>query len=209
MIDEIWKEISELSILEAAFLMLGIDPEIHDDQCDKVSGYEDYFNSHPISDQVAKKIHILFSAVNTGEIAAMRRKPRADGAESASDIFILKSDYLKWLSAHDYHHIVTEFSYEVQSAPPEVSTGPTGDDRHRTPPKTGEQLPPADEDKNLRGCKKYIVDHWPAIRKLCGPDADGRQVLNVLKKHLDASELPKLKTVQNCLIDLRNKNLIS
>jgi hypothetical protein len=208
MIGTIWKEISELSIREAAFLMLGIDPEIHDDRCDRDSDYWDYFSSHPISDQVNEKIHVLSSAVNVGKIAETRRTPRADGAESASDIFILKSDYLKWMSAHGYDDIVKAFSYGAESAPPESSPGLTGDGRRQTPPRERGQLSSEHQDEKLRGCKRHIAEHWPAIRKLRGPDADAHHVLNELKKHLEARELPKLKTVQNCLIALRNKNLI-
>jgi hypothetical protein len=59
------------------------------------------------------------------------------------------------------------------------------------------------------GCRRLIREHWPTIKALHGPDADGRQVRRVLKDNIDESEkLPELKTVQNRLIDLRKENLI-
>lgn len=74
------------------------------------------------------------------------------------------------------------------------------------------RFPTPDKGKDIkteRGCRRQIREHWDKIKLLNGVNADGRQVLSVLKIHVDASELPKkLKTVQNCLIQLRKEKLI-
>ena len=59
-----------------------------------------------------------------------------------------------------------------------------------------------------RGCRRLIRENWGDIRSLHGVDADGRQVRNLLKRRVEPSELPALKTIQNCLIVLRKENLI-
>ena len=63
--------------------------------------------------------------------------------------------------------------------------------------------------KDERGCRRLIRENWAAIKSLYGKDADARQVLIVLKRNQGEDEkLPKLKTVQNNLIKLRNERLI-
>lgn len=63
--------------------------------------------------------------------------------------------------------------------------------------------------KTERGCRRLIREKWETIRTLHGPNADARQVLNVLTRHANEfDEMPKLKTVQNKLRELRKANLI-
>jgi len=60
-----------------------------------------------------------------------------------------------------------------------------------------------------RGCRRLILENWDKIEAEYGPNADGRQVLRVLKRNLDKGEKePALKTIQNRLIILRNEKLI-
>lgn len=60
-----------------------------------------------------------------------------------------------------------------------------------------------------RGCRRLILENWDKIKLLHGDNADGWQVLKVLKTHIDEDErVPKLKTVQNRLIELRKEKLI-
>ena len=60
-----------------------------------------------------------------------------------------------------------------------------------------------------RGCRGLILKNWHKITLLHGDNADGQQVLRVLKRELDVSErAPKLKTVQNNLILLRKEKKI-
>lgn len=71
---------------------------------------------------------------------------------------------------------------------------------------------PAHEKRDItreRGCRRLIRENWGTIRSLHGNDADGRQVLRVLKQNMEKNEqVPKLKTIQNHLIVLRKEKLI-
>ena len=58
-----------------------------------------------------------------------------------------------------------------------------------------------------RGARRRILEHWDSIEKEYGPNADGRQVLRVLKRD-KGEDVPVLKTVQNRLSDLRAEKLI-
>jgi len=63
--------------------------------------------------------------------------------------------------------------------------------------------------KHERGCRRIIRDYWLDIRNLYGKDADGHQVLRVLNRKMEKDKTkPSLKTVQNCLIELRKEKLI-
>ncbi len=60
-----------------------------------------------------------------------------------------------------------------------------------------------------RGCRRAILEAWDDIEKCHGPNADGRQVLRVLRRIKTGSEeAPQLKTIQNRLSDLRKEKLI-
>ncbi len=68
--------------------------------------------------------------------------------------------------------------------------------------------PPKSIDKE-RGCRRLIRENWDEIKKLYGQNPDGRQVLRVIKRHLDKDQSPPvIKTVQNKLAQLRGENLI-
>jgi hypothetical protein len=58
-----------------------------------------------------------------------------------------------------------------------------------------------------RGARRRILEKWDDIEKEYGPSADGRQVLRVLKRDADETEVA-LKTVQNHLSALRTERLI-
>ncbi len=109
---EKWKELSSLSILEAALLKFGIDPDHHEENCYSEPGYEEYFGSHVICDQVDITINALFDAVRSRVIEEVSRSPRIDGSVGASDVRILKSDYLKWLHEHGCPDALAAFSYQ-------------------------------------------------------------------------------------------------
>lgn len=128
MIREKWKELSSLSILEAALLKFGIDPDHHEARCDSEPGYEEYFSGRTICDQVDITINALFDAVRTRVIEEVSRSPRIDGSVGASDVRILKSHYLQWLNEHDCLEILSAFSYQDQtSAKTTTSITPAGD----------------------------------------------------------------------------------
>ena len=81
------------------------------------------------------------------------------------------------------------------------------------PPETNASEQAANNRKNHditkeRGCRRHILDNWDDIEKLHGAAVDGRRVHNLLKRRVDASELPTLKTVQNKLKLLRDEILI-
>jgi hypothetical protein len=60
----------------------------------------------------------------------------------------------------------------------------------------------------MRGCPRLILEHWDMLEQLHPKSPDGRQVLRYLKRHISDDELPVLKTVQNKLAELREKQLI-
>ncbi|HUV99688.1 MAG TPA: hypothetical protein VMV88_05965 [Gallionella sp.] len=61
-----------------------------------------------------------------------------------------------------------------------------------------------------RGCRRLIRDNWPDISNLYSKDADGHQVLVMLNRKMEEGKTrPSLKTVQNCLIELRKENLLN
>lgn len=128
MIREKWQELSSLSILEAALLKHGIDPDHHEEKCDSEPGYEEYFGSHIISDQVDITINALFDAVRSKVIDEVSRSPRIDGSVGAADVRILKSHYLRWLNEHGCPAILSAFSYKDQTSD-ETTTSitPAGD----------------------------------------------------------------------------------
>ena len=60
-----------------------------------------------------------------------------------------------------------------------------------------------------RGCRRRILAHWSMIKSRYGENADGRQVLIVLRQFAEPDDPPLvLKTVQNKLRQLRKENLI-
>jgi len=64
--------------------------------------------------------------------------------------------------------------------------------------------------KDERGCRRLIRDHWANIRLRHGKDADGHQVLRVLNQNKDVTDkVYELKTIQNCLIELRKEDLLN
>ena len=58
-----------------------------------------------------------------------------------------------------------------------------------------------------RGARRRILEHWDSIEDEYGPNADGRQVLRVLRRD-KGEDVPELKTVQNHLSKLRADKLI-
>jgi hypothetical protein len=81
-------------------------------------------------------------------------------------------------------------------------------------PDDGDTMTPKDRRANHditreRGCRRMILENWSTIESLCGPAANGRSVLRVLKRELLTDQpLPELKTVQNRLNDLRKEKFI-
>jgi hypothetical protein len=60
-----------------------------------------------------------------------------------------------------------------------------------------------------RGSRRLILEHWDDIEKLHGPNADARQVWNLVLKRIDASDKkPTLKTIQNHISALRKQGLL-
>lgn len=60
-----------------------------------------------------------------------------------------------------------------------------------------------------RGCRRLIRENWDRVLSRYGKEADGRQVLRVLKLNIEKNEhIPNLKTVQNHLSVLRREKII-
>lgn len=62
---------------------------------------------------------------------------------------------------------------------------------------------------SAKGAKREILEHWDAIARLHGPDADAAQVARHLKQQRDATDkTPSRKTIHNRLGELRRAKLI-
>ena len=66
----------------------------------------------------------------------------------------------------------------------------------------------AEAASNTRGAMRLILENWDAILKLHGPKANGRHVLRWMKNEKACDKLPKIKTIQNRLSELKADNLI-
>lgn len=129
MIREKWREASSLSLLEAAFLMLGDDPDHHKDESPSVVEHLENFNNHQMGYRVDEKIKTLFKAVKDNEIAiAPSSSPTAE-IHNAANIRIVTASYLLWLSEKaDYRKVVAGFSADLTSLNIEIEeceSGPT------------------------------------------------------------------------------------
>ena len=93
------------------------------------------------------------------------------------------------------------------SAVDELSTVAPADSKPQS--QTPAELRKNHESKRERGCRRLILEHWDDIKKLHGPNANGRQARHYILKKIDASESkPALKTVQNKLAELRSEKRI-
>jgi hypothetical protein len=121
MIREKWKEASSLSLLEAAFLMLGDDPDHHKDAFPSVAEHLENFNNHQMGYRVEEKIKTLFKAVKDNEIAiAPSSSPTAE-IHNAKNIRIVTASFLLWLSKKvDYSEVVAGFSADLTSSNIEI-----------------------------------------------------------------------------------------
>lgn len=62
---------------------------------------------------------------------------------------------------------------------------------------------------SAKGAKREILEHWDAIVRIHGPDADAAQVARHLKQQRDATDkTPSRKTIHNRLGELRRAKLI-
>lgn len=120
-----------------------------------------------------------------------------------------RPDWLDWAIEHGYYGV------EWGNTPKESGAlaNPAPASVEEAPPTTqaGEQAANNRTNHDItkeRGSRRLILENWDDIEKRHGAVADGRQVHNLLKRKVDASELPTLKTVQNKLKLLRDEKLI-
>ncbi len=181
-----WLDATELTIRQAALLILGIDPTVYEERCKEDAGYADLFGWHPIGGELSNLMVSLREAAFHSEIARVD----TTNSDSFDSISILRSSLIEWLAKRNDQVGTRRLTCATLPEPP---------------------IPTFRRDDILseRGCRRLILENWEKVVTLHGTKADGRQVQRVINTHLDADQkMPTLKTVQNCLIKLRKEMLI-
>lgn len=176
-----WKILPTLSVWETACILAGFDPRAISDVTDENGSGLD----------LEEETRLLVSAIYAQEISVAASQT----APYSKATIILRRSLVRWLANDRYREIANALSDQTSFSAQQPQEQFT---------------PPASEVKELRGCELMISDHWEGIKKQYGAKANGRNVHTYLKKALDPDDkLPTVKTVQNCLITLRNSGRIS
>ena len=211
---EYWRELSTLCCWELAVLIEGVDPRALDDVV--VAEYEplDYSST----------LRIVTSAVEARELARVdnhdhaihehtkiyRRAAcewaRLRGYADLADNLMNARD--KTDSNFEQSQSLTQDSGQKSIFPVEKSDAQDNAGESFSESLNNADLEQAILERKYRGCKRHIVTNWQDIRLEYGDNADGHQVLRYLKRVLDTTEIPALKTVQNHLSALRKEKVI-
>jgi hypothetical protein len=192
----------------------------------EMASFEDYVDVYV---QVEKDAQGQEVAVSGGKLVVKNRIGKADFEDVKLENFIsfCRSSGVKprnpnspWVFDYDGHNAAHNimcditvdelrqfaklFDVEVMEGVPLTEQDSAAKKAPSSPAERRAQL----DIKHQRGSKRVIIEQWEAIESKFGPTPDGHQVLRHLKIHMDQADLPKLKTVQNHLAELRQRELI-